>query len=1664
MRFKFIPLEERIVLDAAVMGDAVDALDSEDGLSDQSTDAVPGPGEVDQEEGSLIDAVGAAVLEPVLLVLPEGAPSPNLDQEVIELRFSPESDLNEIIQLIENELSSRKASSIILDLDNSSAPYSDILDQVDSFWENLDSFLVSGGVLGFTGGDLDLSSIDNIESQILASVELFESSSNSNESLSGFDEEVSTFAGETIGNSVWYDVDGDGHHQGDEPGIAGATVNLYNSTGTTLLQTTTTDANGIYSFNVTPGDYILEFLTPSGFVAPTHYQTSPFFLDSDADRTTGRTEVVNVPLDANINTIDAGFVTDSSSSLSNFVWNDVNGNGIQDFNEPGIDGVAIDIYNARIEVVASTVTSGGGFYLVDNLPSAEYIVYFDFPATGFTGFTTRDAGGDDTIDSDAEVSGGIMGESPRFTLGAFENNSTIDAGLISNASISGLAWDDVNGNGLREGGEALLSGVTVNILDSGLNLVSSTVTDGSGAYTFNAMPGTYTIEFIAPGGTSFSPQDVGGNNTIDSDANTSNGRTTAINLSDSSTVTNVDAGFTDTSSGTLGNFVWYDVDGDGYQDGGELGISGATVNLYNSTGTTLLQTTTTDANGVYSFTVDAGNYVLEFVTPSGFVAPTHYQVSPFFVDSDANRTTGRTTVINMPSGGTINNIDAGFVTDSSSSISDFVWNDVNGNGIQDFNEPGIDGVVVDLYNERIEVVASTVTSGGGFYLFDNLPSANYIVYFDLPATGFTGFTTRNSGGNDNVDSDANPSGGTLGESPQIVLGAFENNSTVDAGLISNASISGLAWDDANGNGLREGGEALLSGVTVNILDSGLNLVSSTVTDGSGAYTFNAVAGTYTIEFVAPGGTSFTPQDVGSNNTIDSDANTANGRTAAITIFDGNTVTNVDAGFTDNSLGTFGNFVWHDVDGDGYQDGAEPGISGATVNLYNSTGTTLLQTTTTDANGIYSFTVDAGDYVLEFVTPSGFVAPTHYQVSPFFIDSDANRTTGRTAVINMPSGGTIQNIDAGFVTNSSSSLSNFVWNDVNGNGIQDFNEPGIDGVAIDIYNERIEVVASTVTSGGGFYLIDNLPSADYIVYFDLPATGFTGFTTRNSGGDDTIDSDAEVSGGTIGESPQIALGAFENDSTVDAGLISNASISGLAWDDVNGNGLREGGEALLSGVTVNILDSGLNLVSSTVTDGSGAYTFNAMPGTYTIEFIAPGETLFSPQDAGTNDTIDSDANTTNGRTAAITLSDSSTVTNVDAGFTTAGTLGNYVWHDVDGDGYQDGAEPGISGATVNLYDETGTTLLQTTTTDANGIYSFTVAAGNYVLEFVTPSGFAAPTHYQVSPFFIDSDANRTTGRTAVINMPSGGTINNIDAGFVTDSSSSISDFVWNDVNGNGIQDFNEPGIDGIVVDLYNERIEVVASTVTSGGGFYLFDNLPSADYIVYFDLPTRDFSGFTTRNTGVDDTIDSDANESGSTIGQSPQIILGVSENNSTVDAGLLGNTNISGLVWDDLNADGLREGGETLLSGITVNILDSGLNLISSTVTDGSGAYTFNVVSGTYTIEFVLPAGALAFTDQDVGADDTIDSDVNIANGRTTSITVGENESITNVDAGLYFPATISGTFWDDLNADGIRDPGEPFLEGVEIELHTASGGLIATQLTDASGQYSFTGLRPDQY
>ncbi|MEZ4984508.1 MAG: SdrD B-like domain-containing protein [Saprospiraceae bacterium] len=179
-------------------------------------------------------------------------------------------------------------------------------------------------------------------------------------------------------------------------------------------------------------------------------------------------------------------------------------------------------------------------------------------------------------------------------------------------------------------------------------------------------------------------------------------------------------------------------------------------------------------------------------------------------------------------------------------------------------------------------------------------------------------------------------------------------------------------------------------------------------------------------------------------------------------------------------------------------------------------------------------------------------------------------------------------------------------------------------------------------------------------------------------------------------------------------------------------------------------------------------------------------MASPQNQG-NDATDSDANPTTGRTGVINLSPNENDPTIDAGFYVEGArIGDFVWEDLDGDGQQDGNEPGVSGVTVNLLDENGN-LLETTTTDVNGGYEFIVDPGTYIVEFVNPNGteFTTPNEGNDAT---DSDANENNGQTAPITVQSGDNIDTIDAGLVEPAS--LGDFVWEDQDEDGQQDATE----------------------------------------------------------------------------------------------------------------------------------------------------------------------------------------------------------------------------------------------------------------------------------
>jgi probable HAF family extracellular repeat protein len=144
----------------------------------------------------------------------------------------------------------------------------------------------------------------------------------------------------------------------------------------------------------------------------------------------------------------------------------------------------------------------------------------------------------------------------------------------------------------------------------------------------------------------------------------------------------------------------------------------------------------------------------------------------------------------------------------SGKIGDFVWEDLNGNGVQDAGEPAISGVQVELLDGTGTVIRTTTTSSSGLYLFTELAAGNYSVRFTAP-TGYV-FTTRDQGGNDALDSDADP---ITGRTATYTLASGETNLTIDAGLVRPAGAVLLIIDeDGIDNGLHVNKNGGLTGL------------------------------------------------------------------------------------------------------------------------------------------------------------------------------------------------------------------------------------------------------------------------------------------------------------------------------------------------------------------------------------------------------------------------------------------------------------------------------------------------------------------------------------------------------------------------------------------------------------------------------------------------------------------------------------------------------------------------------------------------------------------------------------------------------------------------------------------------------------------------------------
>jgi uncharacterized repeat protein (TIGR01451 family) len=423
--------------------------------------------------------------------------------------------------------------------------------------------------------------------------------------------------------------------------------------------------------------------------------------------------------------------------------------------------------------------------------------------------------------------------------------------------------------------------------------------------------------------------------------------------------------------------------------------------------------------------------------------------------------------------------------------------------------------------------------------------------------------------------------------------------------------------------------------------------------------------------------------------------------------------------------------------------------------------------------VRSFKIEFGSRVVQpydFLTfQLSLVTPGDVPAGAFAYNSfayQADRADGLGSLAAEP-----QKVGISLGTCEAASLGDYVWVDANGDGVQNDGPTGLNGVYVQLFTPGADglpgtvddvPLASIVTANGpggapGWYRFPGLAPGSYTVCVNRPPTFL--FTTSNQGAD-TADSDVATANGSTGCSPVTVLSANEDDPTIDFGLVATrlAALGNYVWFDRNSDGIQnESPFDGANGVTVRLYvddgdatpepGAGDVLVASTVTADDvygqpGYYLFDGLiPGIrYFVQFVLPASaTGFTAQNAGGDDTVDSDAALGNGTTQTVILAPDEVNRTLDAGLVTAtGTLalGDQVWRDTDNDGVfepQNG-EVGIDGVRLNLYLDANSDgvptideYLGTTNTSTSGgfagRYRFdNLAPGTYIVV-VAPQSFA-----------------------------------------------------------------------------------------------------------------------------------------------------------------------------------------------------------------------------------------------------------------------------------------------------------------------------------------------------
>lgn len=418
--------------------------------------------------------------------------------------------------------------------------------------------------------------------------------------IAGENREVAPVTAVVLGSFIgtaFDDHNANGVQDEGEGALSGATITLTPAKSGLEATSVQTGADGIFSLTqLRPSEYTLSIELPQGLIFSCD-------LTSDAlDVGTEQTTSLACPWTALISRAPIALGAVQPAQISGYIGLDENLNSQQDNGEAMMSGITFELYDEGKQKVVKSMTSGAdGQVLFENVRPATYTVRYPLPEQS------------EMVQSDRSgfVLNGSTVEQTGIVIAEGQTKDDLYGVLCVRTSIGGLVR-------LDEGGTlSPVADVTVTLYKQSGEMIGSSLTTETGEYRFDGLwPDDYYLTVKRPDGVLFvSTEDERFANglSIVTTQEGDIGRSDPFHLAMS--IDELNKHVTFVIPGMVGDYAWFDENGNGLNDMTELPIAGATVELLKDGQTAYA--TTTDAEGYYLFSdVYPGTYTLQARTYS----------------------------------------------------------------------------------------------------------------------------------------------------------------------------------------------------------------------------------------------------------------------------------------------------------------------------------------------------------------------------------------------------------------------------------------------------------------------------------------------------------------------------------------------------------------------------------------------------------------------------------------------------------------------------------------------------------------------------------------------------------------------------------------------------------------------------------------------------------------------------------------------------------------------------------------------------------------------------------------------------------------------------------------------------------------------------------------